>query len=184
MEDLKEANKGTEELDKVLGSFGQQEAAVQPQQKKQRKAASKPKKKAKAVKLAKGKRKEAVARASITDGNGSITINGIDVNLIKPMELREFIIEPLEISEDAAGIAKGSSIRINVSGGGVSGRAQASRNALAKAIIAAASPIQGEKIKRLYMDYDRNILVDDHRRVEPKKFLGPKARSRFQTSYR
>ena len=34
------------------------------------------------------------------------------------------------------------------------------------------------------MRYDRIMLVDDPRRVEPKKFKGPKARARFQKSYR
>jgi ribosomal protein S9 len=34
------------------------------------------------------------------------------------------------------------------------------------------------------MHYDRFMIVDDSRRVEPKKFKGPKARARFQKSYR
>ena len=74
-----------------------------------------------------------------------------------------------------------SKISVQVNGGGISGRAQAARSAIAKTLVGAS---ESETLKRQYMSYDRNLLVDDHRRVEPKKFLGPKARARKQTSYR
>ena len=78
-------------------------------------------------------------------------------------------------------IAAGSDISINVHGGGSSGQAQAARSALAKVISKAAG---SDVVKKMYMDYDRTMLVDDVRQVEPKKFKGPKARARFQKSYR
>jgi small subunit ribosomal protein S16e len=34
------------------------------------------------------------------------------------------------------------------------------------------------------MQYDRNLLVADQRRCEPKKYGGPGARARYQKSYR
>jgi ribosomal protein S9 len=34
------------------------------------------------------------------------------------------------------------------------------------------------------LEWDRSLLVEDSRRVEPKKFKGPKARARFTKSYR
>lgn len=131
--------------------------------------------------LTKGKRKEAVARASMTSGTGRIFVNGIRAEMLKPRELSELILEPVKLSKTARGIISGADVKIEVYGGGVSGQAQACRNALAKVIVAASN---NEELKKVYMSYDRNILVDDHRRIEPKKFLGTKARARFQTSYR
>lgn len=41
-----------------------------------------------------------------------------------------------------------------------------------------------KEIKELLIRYDRTLLVADPRRMEPKKFGGKGARSRFQKSYR
>jgi small subunit ribosomal protein S9 len=91
------------------------------------------------------------------------------------------ILEPVNISSITKEIASKSDISINVNGGGSSGQAQAARSALAKVITKAAS---SDVVRKMYMDYDRNLLVDDVRQVEPKKYKGPKARARFQKSYR
>jgi small subunit ribosomal protein S9 len=131
--------------------------------------------------LSKGHRKEAIARAVLKAGTGKITINGVDINFLKPQELRELILEPTKISSIAEQIAKSSDIEINVRGGGVSGQAQASRTAIAKALTMATG---GESLRGAFMSMDRSFLVDDSRHVEPKKFLGTKARARFQKSYR
>ena len=72
-------------------------------------------------------------------------------------------------------------IKVNVQGGGASAQAQAVRSAIAKSIIEFSGM---ESLKKDYMHYDRFMVVDDSRRVEPKKFKGPKARARFQKSYR
>ena len=61
------------------------------------------------------------------------------------------------------------------------GEAQAVRSAIAKSLIEFSG---SESLKKDYMHYDRFMVVDDSRRVEPKKFKGPKARARFQKSYR
>ncbi len=180
------ANKdlGTKELEKEINEFVQ--GAVQTTKSAKttkRKGISRrrsPKKEKKAV-MAGGKRKEAVARATLRSGIGRLRLNGVDVSIIKPAEIREIILEPLHISEAAAKIARASDIDISVYGGGISGQAQASRNALAKVILKAS---ESEEIRMTYRNYDRRILADDSRRVEPKKFEGPKARARFQTSYR
>ncbi len=142
-------------------------------------------KKAKAVKqkvvFVKSRRKEAVARAVLKSGTGRILINGKSVVVIKPLEVRELILEAIRINGSAKEIADRSDISINVHGGGMSGQAQAARTAIAKAIVAAS---ESESMKKEYMNYDRTLLVDDTRMVEPKKFKGPKARARFQKSYR
>lgn len=165
-----------ENLNKELSSLAPKAAEGEKKQAKPRRKAPKQK-----VIFVKSKRKNAVARARLTKGNGTIKINGKDVNLIKPVELRELILEPVNFSNITKEIAGSSDIIINVKGGGVSGQAQAARNAIAKAIAEAAN---SEIVRKAYMRYDRSLLVDDVRQVEPKKFLGPKARAKFQTSYR
>ncbi|VDN32500.1 unnamed protein product [Gongylonema pulchrum] len=62
------------------------------------------------------------------------------------------------------------------------------RQALAKAIVAYYQKFVDEQTKKELKDqlvsYDRNLLVADPRRREPKKFGGPGARARYQKSYR
>ncbi len=176
---------GVKELDKAVNEFVQSKSqqGQKPTARRARGKGAKTRRQRHEKKsvIAKGKRKEAVARASLKSGAGMIRINGVDVNLLQPRDFREIIMEPVRISGTAADIVRGSDISIRVYGGGISGQAQASRNALAKVILKAS---QSEELKRAYMSYDRRMLVDDPRRVEPKKFKGPKARARFQTSYR
>ncbi len=177
-------SKGIENLEKELETLYQPK--VQPgkaQVKRQQAAKATRKKAAKTPLLSKGKRKRAVARASLLQGgSGRVTINGVDVALIKPREIRELILEPINITDAAAQVAKSADIQVSVYGGGFSGQAQAARAAIAKAIVKASpSP---DSLRSFYMEYDRHLLVDDTREVEPKKFKGPKARARFQKSYR
>jgi len=41
-----------------------------------------------------------------------------------------------------------------------------------------------DKVKQKILQHDRFLIAEDSRRVEPKKYKGPKARARFQKSYR
>jgi small subunit ribosomal protein S9 len=163
-----------ENLNKELGAL----APVQSEKKvvRQKKRSAKQK-----VVFTKGKRKMAIARVRLVKGSGSIRINNVNVDMIKPEEIRELILEPVNFSNFTKEIADSSDIKVNVKGGGSSGQAQAARTAIAKAIAEAAS---SDVVRKEYMKYDRTLLVDDVRQVEPKKFNGPKARARFQTSYR
>ncbi len=131
--------------------------------------------------IAFSRRKEARARAYATIGNGNIYINGYPIDLVKPSYIKELILEPIYITSLAKNLISSYDININVKGGGFSGQAQAARSALAKVLVKASN---SDLLKKLYLEYDRYLLVDDVRQVEPKKFLGPKARARFQTSYR
>ncbi len=140
-----------------------------------------PPKKAKPV-VESARRKMAIARARLIPGTRSITFNDFDISTVKPKEFREMILEPVNMSSMTREVADKSNIRIYVTGGGSSGQAQAARSALAKVIMKASS--SSDAVKKMYMDYDRNLLVDDVRQVEPKKYKGPKARARFQKSYR
>ncbi len=170
-----------EKLNKELENLSpQQQPIAQSTAKKQTRA----KKKAPAkptVIITMSRRKTATARASAVKGTGQIRINKVQAKNIRPVELRELIYDPLRISKTARGIAKALDISVNVNGGGISSQAYASRNAIAKALVVAA---KDDSLKGEFMRYDRMLLVDDVRQVEPKKFKGPKARARFQKSYR
>ncbi len=184
--DQNKEKKAVADLDKELSEFTES-TQTQPKRraplKKQAAAATAKKvaKKKKQTIVTRGKRKEAIARASMSQGSGTVTINGVSAALIKPKEIRDLILEPILISKTVSGMMKQYDVSINVTGGGIMGQAQAARTALAKAITESS---QNDGIKRAYMLYDRSLLVDDHRRVEPKKMGGPKARARTQTSYR
>ncbi|MEM3638430.1 MAG: 30S ribosomal protein S9 [Candidatus Micrarchaeaceae archaeon] len=170
-----------EEADANVG--GQAVAQQQPvvQAKKPRQASPRRRKAKPMVILTKGKRKSAVARVRLIKGTGKVRINGRDIATINPKEIRDLMLEPINFSGITRQIAASYDISVNVHGGGLSGEAQAVRTAIAKAIAAAAN---SDVVAKAYMKHDRTLLIDDARRVEPKKFLGPKARARFQTSYR
>lgn len=128
--------------------------------------------------LCRGKRKEAIARAIISPGKGRLLINGVNIKAISNKYVQEMIKEPLVfVGPELNKI----DIKVYVKGGGSIGQAQAARTAIAKALV---SYTKDEKLKTAYASYDRFLLIEDGRRVEPKKYKGPKARARFQKSYR
>jgi small subunit ribosomal protein S16e len=75
-------------------------------------------------------------------------------------------------------------IRVRVKGGGHVAQIYAIRQAIAKALIAYYQKNVDEQskkeLKEQFVAYDRNLLVADPRRHEPKKFGGPGARARYQ----
>jgi len=79
-------------------------------------------------------------------------------------------------------------IRIRVKGGGYTSQIYAIRQAIAKSVVAYYQKYVDEatkrEIKEALLSYDRTLLVADPRRMEPKKFGGPAARSKIQKSYR
>jgi small subunit ribosomal protein S9 len=109
-----------------------------------------------------GKRKRAVARASFRKGSGMIRVNSKPLEQIRPEMIMLKIQEPLKIAGDAW---KGFDARINVSGGGPMGQAEAVRQALARGLV----ELLGGDLRQKYLDYDRNLLVYDPRRTEPHK---------------
>ena len=128
--------------------------------------------------VTRGKRKEAIARAVVKSGKGRYTVNALPVLSIQSPFIREVYLEPLRFFDDN----QEYDIVVNVHGGGASGQAQAARIAVAKALLTAHG--EDEKLKQTMLAFDRSLLVEDPRRVEPKKFKGPKARARFTKSYR
>ena len=79
-----------------------------------------------------GKRKRAVARASLSEGKGKIRINGKFLNSYGNEILRLRINEPLTLSGP---VANKVDISINVMGGGANGQADAIRLASARALV-------------------------------------------------
>ncbi len=129
-------------------------------------------------KTTKAKKKEAIARAVVRKGTGVIRINKRHIETITPEYAKELLKEPAEI---AGPVAMEVDIDVEVEGGGKMGQTIAARSAIAKAYLEYRSD---EKLKKKFLSYDRLLLVDDSRRVEPKKQLGTKARKRKQKSKR
>ena len=128
-----------------------------------------------------GKRKTAVARAYVREGNGRIRINKFSIDVYKPEIMKMKILEPVMLAgEDKI---KNVDIEINVKGGGIMAQAEAVRQAIAKAIIKIS---KSQAIKKKFVEYDRSMIAFDPRRNEPSKpsrsRKGP--RRKRQTSYR
>lgn len=129
--------------------------------------------------LTSGKRKTAIARATVRPGRGRIRINNTPLEIFEPKIARDKILEPLLLTGDE--VWKQIDIDIKVSGGGFMGQAEAVRTAIARALIKwAKSP----RLQKILTQYDRTMIAGDPRRKEPKKFGGPGARARDQKSYR
>lgn len=110
-----------------------------------------------------GKRKTSVARATLKEGTGKITINGVSLDLYEPETARLKIREPLMIADS---LVWKVDIKVNVRGGGISSRAEAIRQAIAKGLV---EFFNDNELKKKFLEFDRNLLVYDYRRTEPHK---------------
>lgn len=128
---------------------------------------------------ASGKRKEAIARATVRPGEGCIRINSRPVELIEPRVARDKMLEPLRIA--GTNIHEGVDIDVNIQGGGFMGQADAARTAIARGLV---DFYDDPELRETFLDYDRSLLVNDPRRKEPKHPGGPGARAKRQKSYR
>jgi len=126
-----------------------------------------------------GKRKTSIAKATIKEGNGIVVINKRPISsfpMLKQLELRE----PIMIAEQTLGKLN-FDIFVNVKSGGGASRIEASRLAIARAIVAFT---KNSDLKKAFLEYDRHLLVADTRRKEAYKPDDSKARAKRQTSYR
>ncbi|MEM0087400.1 MAG: 30S ribosomal protein S9 [Thermofilum sp.] len=128
--------------------------------------------------LASARRKTARARAIVREGRGRVLVNGVPLEVLEPELVRLKIMEPIVL---AGKLASQVDIYVETSGGGVMGQASAARTAVARALVEWTG---SEELKKLYLDYDRNLLVEDPRQAEPKKPRGRSARAKRQKSYR
>jgi small subunit ribosomal protein S9 len=134
--------------------------------------------KAPVVVLATGKRKTAVARATIRRGNGLVRFNDRPLEIVEPEIVRQKIQEPLMMVGDRA---KGLDISVQARGGGIVGQASAARTAVARGLVAW---MKDAELRETFKHYDRSLIVNDPRRKLPKRPGGRGARARRQKSYR
>ncbi|MCH8003276.1 MAG: 30S ribosomal protein S9 [Nanoarchaeota archaeon] len=126
-----------------------------------------------------GKRKSAIARATIRQGKGIVKVNNLILDFYEPKLSRLKIKEPLIIAGD---LINKVNINVNVFGGGISSQADASRLAIAKGLVEFS---KSDKLKEDFLNYDRNLLVADSRFKESSKpNRHGQARAKRQKSYR
>ena len=108
-----------------------------------------------------GKRKNAIARATIVPGSGIVRINSRPIDIWGNEFLRMKLMEPLLLAAD---VASRVNIDVNAKSGGVVGQMEAARMAIARALV---DFTKDKKLREKFMQYDRNMLVFDPRRNEP-----------------
>lgn len=127
--------------------------------------------------VASGKRKTAVAKATLKDGTGKVKVNRVPIDMYEPRFYRLRIQEPLFLADEV--ISK-VDISVKVTGGGAMSQADAARLAIARALAEHSA-----KLKQAFLNYDRQLIVADVRLKEthkPNKHGA--ARSKKQKSYR
>ncbi|MEF8873696.1 MAG: 30S ribosomal protein S9 [Candidatus Thermoplasmatota archaeon] len=125
-----------------------------------------------------GKRKEAIAKATIRPGKGRVRINSIPLEIHTPEMVRLKVMEPIQLVGDRS---EDVDIEVNVEGGGIMGQADAARTAIANCFV---EYFEDTELEELFKEYDRSLLVSDPRRKLPKQPMGRGARSKRQKSYR
>jgi len=125
-----------------------------------------------------GKRKEAIAKATIKPGKGRIRINSTPLEIYTPEMARLKMKEPVQLVGDRSDKVD---VDINVNGGGVMGQAGATRTAIALCFV---DYFEDTELEDLFKEYDRSLLVSDPRRKLPKQPMGRGARKKRQKSYR
>jgi len=121
-----------------------------------------------------GRRKTAVARIYLSEGEGKITVNKRDYKEFFPTATLQYVVEQPFLLTDNVGKYD---IKVNLSGGGVTGQAEALRLAISRALV---------KIDPEYRPIlkENGLMRRDPRMVERKKPGQPKARKKFQFSKR
>ncbi len=115
-----------------------------------------------------GRRKTAVARVYVSQGNGSITVNKKDLAEYFPTATLQYKVkQPFTLTENE----NNYDVSVNVFGGGITGQAEAVRLALSRALC----EIDEEHRATLKPE---GLLTRDPRMVERKKYGQKKARKK------
>jgi small subunit ribosomal protein S9 len=121
-----------------------------------------------------GRRKEAVARAILRAGTGTITVNGKPIEVYFPTATQRMVVtEALRVTDRETAY----DINANIFGGGVTGQAGALRMAIARSLIE-LDPESRPALKKA------GLLTRDARRKESKKYGLKKARKAPQFTKR
>lgn len=121
-----------------------------------------------------GRRKAAVARVILKEGNGTITINKRPLEVYFPSSILQYIVKQPLVTLD---VAEKYDIQVNLDGGGYKGQAEALRLGIARALVE-LNPEDKAVLRK------HGFITRDPRSVERKKPGRPKARKRFQFSKR
>ncbi|TAE00959.1 MAG: 30S ribosomal protein S9 [Bacteroidetes bacterium] len=121
-----------------------------------------------------GRRKTSVARIYLSPGSGKITVNKREFAEYFPSEISRIVINQPFVTTKTLGTYD---VKVNVSGGGSTGQAEAIRLAISRALC----EISPENRPPLKVE---GYLTRDPRMVERKKYGRRKARRRFQFSKR
>ena len=121
-----------------------------------------------------GRRKRAIARVSLTLGQGLIRINDKPVEdyFPRPQQL-QIVRQPLEATQSLSRF----DVTVKAEGGGVTGQAGAVRHGIARALVE-----MDESFKAIMRQ--NGFLTRDPREKESKKYGRKRARKRFQYSKR
>ncbi len=121
-----------------------------------------------------GRRKTAVARVVLTEGKGTVTVNGRDGNEYFPITMQQFKLQqPFKLTDTVGKY----DVTVTVDGGGITGQVDAVRLGIARALV----KIDAEHKPKLKAE---ELMTRDPRAVERKKFGRKKARKRYQFSKR
>jgi small subunit ribosomal protein S9 len=121
-----------------------------------------------------GRRKTAVARVYLREGNGQIMINGRPLDDYFPTaSMQNQVTLPLQLT----GMRQGFNIDANTNGGGLNGQVGAVRLGISRALIE-----HNPEFRAVLKPH--GLLTRDSRAKERKKSGQPGARKRFQFSKR
>jgi small subunit ribosomal protein S9 len=121
-----------------------------------------------------GRRKTSVARVILSEGDGSITVNGVEGSEYFPITTQQFkLVQPFKLT----GTEGKYDVAVNVRGGGITGQVEAVRLGIARALVAV-----DETHKPALKAED--LMTRNPSEVERKKFGRKKARKRYQFSKR
>jgi small subunit ribosomal protein S9 len=121
-----------------------------------------------------GRRKRAVARASLRPGTGQFTINGKSLEAYFPTDASQMVVaEPMNVTETR----ESYDVSATIHGGGASGQAGALRMAIARSLVE-LDPESRNVLKT------SGLLTRDPRKKESKKYGLKKARKAPQFTKR
>ena len=129
-----------------------------------------------------GKRKTSIAKVTLTEGTGKITVNGVDVNEYFVFDTKVMdLVQPLELTN----MMDKFDVDAKVSGGGFSGQAGAIRLGIVKALLeydSASDPDSATSFRKILKS--AGLVTRDSRVKERKKPGLKKARRTPQFSKR
>ncbi len=121
-----------------------------------------------------GRRKTAIARVYLKEGQGTITVNDRDYKEYFPTSILQFkVTEPFEATNTQGKY----DLKVLLDGGGIRGQAEALALAITRALVKVAA-------EHKPMLKAKGLTTRDPRMVERKKYGQKKARKRFQFSKR